>query len=239
MVVCVARRAAASGAASVVVATDDNRIAEAVAAAGFRFCMTRVDHQSGSDRIVEVADQLSWPDDAVVVNVQGDEPLIPPSVIDQVATALLENAKASDGVQVATLCEPIESSVQVFDPNCVKVVFDRNQRALYFSRAPIPFDRANFVAFAAAEGVASTAELGLNQWWRHIGIYGYRLGVLRSFVQQTPATIEQLESLEQLRFLQMGIPIHVYPACAPVPGGVDTTDDLAAVNQLLDNGGSN
>ncbi len=243
MVVCAAQQAAASGAAKVVVATDDVRIQQVVQAAGYQACITREEHQSGSDRIVEVAEQLGWPDDTIIVNVQGDEPLIPPAVIDQVAATLVTSAQSQTPVQVATLCEPITNHTQLFDPNAVKVVFDTNQRALYFSRAPIPFNRDMFskippTTAAASAGGQQVERLEQGYWWRHIGIYGYSLGALRQFVCTPAAPIEMLESLEQLRFMHMGVAIHVYPACAEVPGGIDTPEDLAAVNQLLADAGT-
>lgn len=222
MIVRVAEQVQSCSAHSVTIATDDSRIMEAVAQAGFKAVMTRVDHQSGSDRLVEVADQLGWADDALLINVQGDEPLIPPLVIDQVAQALQDDARS-----VVTLCEPIEDVATLFDPNAVKVVFDQHQRALYFSRAPIPFDRDRFTDEVKPRRLSS------GDWWRHIGIYGYRLGALRECVAAEQSSYERLESLEQLRFLQAGVAVHVFPACAPVPGGIDTPADLAAINALL------
>lgn len=227
MVVRVAERAARSGADEVVVATDDTRVADAVRASGARVCLTRPEHPSGSDRVMEVADQLGWADDAVVINVQGDEPLIPPQVIAQVA-GMLENASAG----VATLCEPLTNLEQVFDPNVVKVVCDASGNALYFSRAPLPYARDGF---AALESRLPTGALpGGGHWRRHIGIYGYRLGVLRRFVGLPVGELERLESLEQLRLLENGLAIRVAEAVAPVPGGVDTPADLARVRGLGD-----
>lgn len=223
MIVCVAEQAQRCGATSVTIATDDLRIVNAVKTAGYSALMTSADHQSGSDRLVEVADQLGWSDDALLINVQGDEPLIPPEVIRQVAKALQSNPGS-----VVTLCEPIVETEILFDLNAVKVVFDQDQRALYFSRAPIPYDRAAF-----ARDVKTGFSLSPGNWWRHIGIYGYRLGALRAFIAGEQSSYEVLESLEQLRFLQAGVPVHVFPACAPVPGGIDTPADLAAVNALL------
>lgn len=222
MILRVAEQAQRCGAHSVTVATDDVRIADVVTQAGHSAVMTRIDHQSGSDRLVEVADHLGWSDDAVLINVQGDEPLIPPEVIRQVADALQDSERS-----VVTLCEPILTMDVVRDPNAVKVVFDKNCRALYFSRAPIPYDRASF---QASDDFGALNE---NHWWRHIGIYGYRLGVLREYVNSVPSSYERLESLEQLRFLQTGVAVHVFPACVAVPGGIDTPEDLATVNALL------
>jgi 3-deoxy-manno-octulosonate cytidylyltransferase (CMP-KDO synthetase) len=225
MIVCVAEQAQRCGAHSVTIATDDLRIVEAAAAAGHRALMTGADHQSGSDRLVEIADQLGWSDDALLVNVQGDEPLIPPEVIRQVADALQDGTRS-----VVTLCEPILEMDVLLDPNAVKVVFDQDHRALYFSRAPIPYDRG---AFGPTPNVDAGANLSPGNWWRHIGIYGYQLGVLRDYVAAEQSSYESLESLEQLRFLQAGVPVHVFPACASVPGGIDTPADLASVNALL------
>ena len=223
MVVHVLERCRQSAAAAVWVATDDPRIAEAVQAAGGDVLMTRADHPSGTDRLQEVAAQLGLADNDIVVNVQGDEPLIPPAVIDQVAT----NLAAHDGFGIATLCEPITERESVFNPHHVKVVFDENGRALYFSRAPLPWHRDTF-----ADTCATGLPVG-GQWWRHIGIYGYRVSLLNRYVSWPPAPLEQSEALEQLRAMYHGVPIHVAPACAPVPGGVDTDADLQRMRVLL------
>lgn len=218
MVLCVWARARESGAAEVVVATDDARIADAVRAAGAEVEMTAADHPSGTDRLAEVAERRGWSDDAVVVNVQGDEPLIPPAVIDQVAANLAGRPTAS----MATLAEPLASTDALVDPNVVKVVRDAEGFALYFSRAPVPWPR---------DGMPETPEGG--PWRRHIGIYAYRAGLLRRFVTWAPAELEGVEMLEQLRVLDAGERIHVADACAPVPGGVDTAADLERVRALL------
>lgn len=217
MVVRVAERALESAAAEVVVATDDARVVEAVAAAALpcRALMTRDDHPTGSDRVMEVASRRGWADADIVVNVQGDEPLIPPAVIDQVAELLA----GDDTAGAATLSEPIAEAADVFDPNIVKVVASRGGRALYFSRAPIPWHRDDFGA-GAPENLASG-------WKRHIGIYAYRVGVLARFVGLAPSAIERTEALEQLRLLDHDIDILVQDAVAAVPGGVDTPADLA------------
>ncbi|MCE2425786.1 MAG: 3-deoxy-manno-octulosonate cytidylyltransferase [Pseudomonadales bacterium] len=220
MVVRVAERALACGASSVVVATDDGRVVDAVAGCGATAMLTRDDHPSGSDRVMEVAESQGWSDDEIVVNVQGDEPLIPPAVIDQVAELLVGGP-----YRVATLCEPITRAEDAFDPNIVKVVANRAGRALYFSRAPIPWSRDTF-----ADG--RPAELG-GAWRRHIGIYAYRMDALRSFVAYPPSRIEQIEALEQLRLLDRGHDIVVAEAVAPVPGGVDTPADLDRVRAVL------
>lgn len=220
MIVRVAERCARSGAGQVLVATDDPRVRDAVGDAA-RVVMTRDDHPSGTDRLQEVAAQLGLDDDDIVVNVQGDEPLIPPAVIDQVA----DNLRLHGDCQMATLCEPIEDAADLFNSNVCKVVFDVNGRALYFSRAPIPWHRDGFAR--------DREDLSGGRWWRHIGIYAYRVGFLHSFVGWPPAPLEQLESLEQLRALANGAAIHVAPAREPVPGGVDTEDDLARMRRHL------
>ena len=219
MIVRVAEQALMSEAASVVVATDDARVVEAVAGTGAAAVLTRPDHRSGSDRIMEVVEAQGWSDDEVVVNVQGDEPLIPPPVIDQVA-GLIE---ADCGV--ATLCEPITDPEDVFDPNIVKVVADRRGRALYFSRAPIPWNREAF-------GSGRPPSIG-SHWRRHIGIYAYRADILRAFVSHPPSPLEEVEALEQLRLLDHGHAIRVAEAVRPVPGGVDTPADAQRVRAVL------
>jgi 3-deoxy-manno-octulosonate cytidylyltransferase (CMP-KDO synthetase) len=212
-----------STAAQVHIATDDARVAEAVAGFGGRVCMTSPNHESGTDRLQEVVSQLELPDDAIVVNVQGDEPLIPPAVINQVAANLAFCAGAS----VATLSEPIHRVADCFNPNIVKVVSDQSGLALYFSRAPIPWGRDTFHSDAP-----QLASDHLVQ--RHIGIYAYRVALLHQFVRWPLAALESFEKLEQLRVLANGHRIHVAPACAPVPGGVDTPEDLERVRTLLE-----
>lgn len=224
MIVRVAQQATRSGARDVVVATDDARIVDAVTQAGFAAELTRQDHPSGSDRVMEVASLRGWQPDDIVINVQGDEPLIPPAVIEQVADCL----SADVSLAAATLCEPITGRDQVFDPNAVKVVCRDDGRALYFSRAPIPYARDHFVNNTAALPESA-------QWWRHIGIYAYRLWALKKFVALPPGRLEQLESLEQLRLLENGLEIRVDEACKPVPGGVDTPEDLQRVRELFVN----
>lgn len=221
MVERVAQRCCESLAANVYVATDDTRIADALGES-VAVIMTRDDHPSGTDRLQEVATQLGLDDDAIIVNVQGDEPLIPATVINQVA----ENLAANPHCQMATLCEPIERADDVFNPNVVKVVFDNAGKALYFSRAPIPWHRDVFAQ--------QQDNIDGGQWWRHIGIYAYRVGFLHKYVQWEPAALEQLESLEQLRAMANGEAIHVAPACDVVPGGIDTEEDLARVRALLE-----
>jgi 3-deoxy-manno-octulosonate cytidylyltransferase (CMP-KDO synthetase) len=209
-----------SSAARVVIATDDQRIEEAATAFGAEVCITRDDHTSGTDRLQEVAQTLGLADDQIIVNVQGDEPLIPPEVIDQVATNLAKSSTAG----VATLCEPLSSVVDFVNPNTVKVVSDVTGNALYFSRAPIPFPRDK--SLGSDNSLPEDAR-------RHIGIYAYKVASINQFVDWDIAPLEQLESLEQLRFLHNNVAIHVADACAPVPGGVDTEDDLNNVINTL------
>ncbi|MBM3387011.1 MAG: 3-deoxy-manno-octulosonate cytidylyltransferase [Betaproteobacteria bacterium] len=222
MVVRVAQRAALSGATRVVVAADDVRIVQACQAHGVDVLLTRADHVSGSDRLAEACTVLGLPDDALVVNVQGDEPLIPPALIGEVARVLAERPEASMG----TAAHAIEDLAEYTNPNVVKVVMDARQLALYFSRAPIAWwrDGQHEGHFSS---LPSPAPL------RHIGIYSYRAAFLRQFPQLPPAPIETLESLEQLRALWHGhrIAVHV-SAAAPGPG-VDTPQDLERVRRLL------
>ncbi len=215
-------RARASAATRVVIATDDARIREAAEAFGAEVCMTAPTHPSGTDRLQEAVATLGLPDDAIVVNVQGDEPLIPPAVIDQVA----ENLARETDCGIATLCEPIGQPELFLDPNVVKLVRDVRSRAIYFSRAPIPWPRD---AFAADRARLPAGFVPL----RHIGIYAYRAAFLHRFVGWQVGALEACESLEQLRALEHGVGIHAAEACAPIPGGVDTPADLARVNALL------
>lgn len=224
MIQWVYERACESEAAQVIIATDDQRIEEAAKNFGAQVCMTAQNHQSGTDRLQEVARQMNWPDEASVVNVQGDEPLIPPGVINQVARNLAEDTQAS----VATLGEPIESVADFRNPNIVKVVSSAQGRALYFSRAPIPWPRDGFAANPDQLPPGLPAQ-------RHIGLYAYRVGLLHRFVTWPQAPLEHFESLEQLRILWQGEQIHLAEACAPVPGGVDTPEDLERVRQWLTN----
>ncbi|HJR13690.1 MAG TPA: 3-deoxy-manno-octulosonate cytidylyltransferase [Rhodanobacteraceae bacterium] len=221
LIVHVARRARAAGAARVVVATDDARIADALAGGAIEVCMTRADHASGSDRLAECAMKLGWPEDALVVNLQGDEPFAPAAGIRAVADALRE-----DPAPMATLAAPIESAEQWFDPNCVKVVCGARGHALYFSRAPIPWARD-----ALARDRARMPE-GMNAL-RHIGIYGYRAGFLKAFAALAPTPLERAESLEQLRALEHGFAIAVRATPEPFPPGVDTEEDLARAEYAL------
>ncbi|MEQ6885096.1 3-deoxy-manno-octulosonate cytidylyltransferase [Salicola sp. Rm-C-2C1-2] len=217
-------RAAESGAGRVIIATDSEYIADAVHGFGGQAVMTRDDHPSGTDRLEEVASSLALDDEAIVVNVQGDEPLLPAALIDQVA-GLLEGAPDA---AIATLCEPITNPDELFNPNAVKVVMDNAGRALYFSRAPIPWDRATFETGSGPEWVPDTAG-----WYRHIGLYAYRVSLLHQFVGWQPTPLERAESLEQLRALWHGARIQVGIAEQTPPAGVDTEADLERVRVRL------
>ncbi|MFT3791412.1 MAG: 3-deoxy-manno-octulosonate cytidylyltransferase [Rudaea sp.] len=219
----VVRRAQTAGAAQVVVATDDARIVAALDGCGATVAMTHADHASGSDRLAECAQTLGWPDEAIVVNLQGDEPLAPASGIREVAAALAQN-----DVPMATLATPVASAEELFNPNCVKVVRARDESALYFSRAPLPWARD---AFAEA-GSRTKLPAGI-EFLRHIGIYAYRAGFLRRFAALAPTALERIESLEQLRALEHGYRIAVRIAPEPFPPGVDTAEDLAHADKLL------
>lgn len=222
MVQRVWEQAQRSTAARVVIATDDARIVDIARAFGAEVCMTRPEHPSGTDRLQQVARELGLADAHIVVNVQGDEPLIPPQVIDQVAANLAAHARAG----IATLCEQITTHAELTSPNAVKVVRNADGMALYFSRAPIPYPRDAFMQ--DREVMPATGN-----WYRHIGIYAYRTRFLHRYVTWPPAPQEQLECLEQLRALHHGVDIHVDEACQRVPAGVDTQDDLAQVRRVL------
>lgn len=210
-------RGAESQATEVVIATDDERIATAAEAFGATVCMTSADHQSGTERIAEVADVLDWPDDQIVVNLQGDEPAMPADLLDQCAALLADQDAA-----IATLASPFLSQQDFENPNCVKVIRDVHGRAIYFSRAAIPFPRD-----AGSEGQAARAAL------HHHGIYAYRCGVLRELVAAEPSELEVCEQLEQLRALSLGLHIAVgVPSVRPGPG-IDTPEDLERAKQEI------
>jgi 3-deoxy-manno-octulosonate cytidylyltransferase (CMP-KDO synthetase) len=213
MVAWVWERAMQAGAEHVVVATDDQRIVDEMTSRGAQVAMTRADHASGTDRLAEVVDQLGWVDDAIVVNLQGDEPLMPVGNIQRVAAMLNETA----GADMATLMEPL-AAADADQQSVVKVVASETGRALYFSRSAIPFHREG--------GVPAPM-------FRHIGLYAYRAGFLQTFVGWPPAVAEQSESLEQLRALAHDAHIQIELAPATVAAGVDTESDLAAVRALL------
>ena len=216
-------RAVASGADDVVVATDDPRIVEACDSFGATAVMTAASHASGTDRIAEVAGLQEWDDDDLVVNVQGDEPLIPPANINQVASLL----HARPGAEMATLCTGIDSLEEYLDTNVVKVVRSQDGRALYFSRAPIPWHRDG-----APTGLAGQTRY--RDSLRHVGIYGYRVGALQQLAATPPCPLEAAEALEQLRALWLGYTI-LADIAAEYPGpGVDTAEGLEAVRRLME-----
>lgn len=223
MIQHVHERAMESGAAEVVVATDDQRIADVCTGFGADVCLTGDRHRSGSDRIAEVVSIRGWGEQEVIVNLQGDEPCMPPALLKQVADDMESHPAAS----VTTLCAPITQRGTLFDPHVVKVVVDAEGYALYFSRAPIPWHRDEFVD--AARPLPSDTGFA-----RHIGLYAYRSGYLAQFVSWKHAPIELAESLEQLRVLWHGGRIHVSQACEEPGPGVDTREDLTRVTHLLD-----
>ena len=218
-------RASQSGAERVVIATEDERVARRWEAFGAQVCMTSAEHESGTDRLQEVVAKLGLADDDIVVNVQGDEPLLPAPAIEQVAQNLAANTQAG----IATLKEPIDDAATVFNPNAVKVVSDRQGLALYFSRAPIPYCRDQW---SDGQGVLPEGV----EYWRHIGIYAYRVGFLHQFVSWPAGELESCERLEQLRAMENGVRIHVAQSCVDIPGGVDTEEDLNAVRAILESG---
>ena len=221
MIQRVIEQAQKSRASQIVVATDDDRIAEHVLEIGGEMVKTSTSHESGSDRLEEATRQLGFIDSDIIVNVQGDEPLIPPEVIDQVADLCFDNPAC----HVATLSEPIHAGEDLENPNIVKVVSSVNGIALYFSRAPIPWNREEF-----RSGIPPRLT---DVCQRHIGIYAYRVSALREFVALERSDLEVKESLEQLRFLSNGYSIAVAEACMPVPGGVDTPEDAARILDVV------
>lgn len=209
MIVRVLERASQAACDSCVAAVDNTAVRDVVEQAGFLAVMTDKAHLSGSDRVMEVAALMGWDEQDIVVNVQGDEPLMPPAVINDVIQAIKESVAG-----IATVCEPINDSKTFADPNAVKVVTDKSGSALYFSRAGIPYARESG---------------GPQNAYRHIGIYAFRVATLRAITGLSLGTLEDIEKLEQLRWLEAGEKIQVIKACQPVPGGVDTAEDLAAV----------
>ncbi len=224
MIAHVIERALQAGAREVVVATDHERIAAVARRAFAQVCMTRSDHVSGTDRLAEVAALLHWPDELIVVNLQGDEPLAPPRGISAVAQLLAQSA-----TPMATLCTVLRDVEELHSPACVKIVLNAAGRALYFSRAPIPCARDALAANPASlpQGV---------EFLRHIGIYAYRAGFLRAFAAMPPGRLETIESLEQLRALEAGHAIAVALSPEPFPAGVDTEADLQRVEAWIQNG---
>ena len=221
MIQRVYERASSSEATRVCVATDDNRVADAVRSFNGQVVMTSADHPTGTDRINEAVDLLGLPADEVVVNVQGDEPLMPPEAINQVAGAV------TGAVRMATLKEKIQDQDEIFDPNIVKVVTGADDLSLYFSRAPIPWSRKQFpVTDATLTG----------DWFRHLGIYAYTVSMLADFVSWPPSTLEQMESLEQLRVLENGQAIRVLESSHHLPPGIDVPADVEKTLDLLKSG---
>lgn len=219
----VIERALESGAEEVVVATDDERIGRAAEAAGAGYCLTGTDCASGTDRLAQCAAKLAWPDDRIVVNLQGDEPLLPGRWLDEVAAALDDNPEA----MVSTIAVHEPDAEAVFNPNVVKLVRDVRGFALYFSRAPVPWHRDTF-----AQRPGELPKEGA--WLRHIGVYGYRVAELMRLAELDPTPAEQAESLEQLRVLENGGRIHVTVLDETPPPGVDTAEDLERVKQFLE-----
>lgn len=222
MILHVQRLAQRSGAAEVVVATDDARIRDACLAAGAAVEMTAAHHASGTDRIAEVARRRDWAGEDIVVNVQGDEPLVPPALIRQVAGLLA----ATPGAALATLATPIVSEAEYLDPNVVKVVARADGMALYFSRAPIPWDRDGAADIPTAAGRHRGSR-------RHLGLYAYRVAALLTLASTAPVEIERRERLEQLRALAIGLAIVVADAEESPGPGVDTPEDLARADAIL------
>ncbi|MBL4608080.1 MAG: 3-deoxy-manno-octulosonate cytidylyltransferase [Pseudomonadales bacterium] len=219
MVQHVYERAQESAAEEVIVATDDDRILRAVEQFGGRVVMTSANHESGTDRLQEVAALEGWADEQIVVGVQGDEPMIPPIVINQVA----ENLAARPEYSISTLLEKISELSDVMDPNVVKTAMDQSGAALYFSRAPIPYGRDCFPE-KFPEGI---------DYYRHIGIYGYRVKFLRQFASWEMSPLEKAEKLEQLRAMWYGAKIHLDVAVETPPKGVDTPEDLEHIRRLM------
>lgn len=218
-------KAKKAGAERVVVATDDERVKSAVEQFGGEVCMTSASHNSGTERLAEVIDILGLSDDEIVVNVQGDEPLIPPVIIQQVADLL-----ASSQANMATLAVKINDAVELANPNVVKAVCDKDGYVLYFSRAPIPWHRDEFAKTTVSEAQSA---VDMFAYLRHIGLYAYRAGFIRQYVVWEPSPIEQMESLEQLRVLWYGEKIHIAIAKETPAVGVDTAEDLEKVRQIL------
>lgn len=221
MVQHVYERALNSGAEEVIIATDDKRIAEVAESFGAHVCMTSADHKSGTERLAEAVVALGLEDDEIVVCLQGDEPLIPPEIIRQVAEDLEEH----DNVKVSTICVPIKDVNELFNPNVTKVVLNRRNYAMYFSRAPIPYGRDTF---------SDQQNIKLNgSHFRHVGLYAYRVGFVQEYLEWGPCPAEELEGLEQLRILWQGGRIHMAIGKPNLPLGVDTEEDLVRVREQI------
>lgn len=227
MVVRVMDIAAAAGAAFAVVATDDERVAAAVTAAGGEAVLTSSDHETGTDRLAEVARRLRLGPELIVVNLQGDEPALPAALVRRVAETLMQDPEAS----LATLATPLRDRRELFDPNVVKVVLDQGNRALYFSRAPIPWLRGEFTG---PQSAADPGPLPEDTFLRHVGLYAYRVSTLLTLSQTRQAPLEIAESLEQLRALWLGMKIQVAVVPELPATGVDTAEDVDRVRKLFE-----
>lgn len=227
MIQHVVERALASRASNVIVATDDQRIVDAVNTENVKVVLTSSKHESGTDRVWEAIEGTDLHEESVIVNVQGDEPLIPSAVIDQAA----ELVSRTEDCGVATLCEAIRDGREIFNPNVVKVVADRRGRALYFSRAPIAWQRGEFES--------NRVPTQLDSWFRHLGIYAFKYWALQRFVALPQSRLERLESLEQLRLLENGISITIAESDHDIPAGVDTLEDVERVRKVLSDASSN
>jgi 3-deoxy-manno-octulosonate cytidylyltransferase (CMP-KDO synthetase) len=231
MIQWVVEKAQLSGARQVIVATDNDEVAAVVAGFGGEVCKTRADHQSGTERLAEVMQQYQFSDDEIIVSVQGDEPFIPPGNISQVASNLANQQSHQQVARMATLAININCVEEAFNPNAVKVLLDKDGYALYFSRATIPYDREKFLTSKASTQEKISA-IG-NFYLRHVGIYAYRAGFIRDYVNWPTSELEQVEALEQLRVLYQGEKIHVAVANSHVPvEGVDTPEDLAKAREF-------
>lgn len=212
----------ASGAESVVIATDDKRVADVAERFGAKICMTSSEHQSGTERLSEAVDALDYDKDEIVVCVQGDEPLLPPKII----RTLAEDLESHDNVKVTSVCEPIQDPDELFNPHVVKVVMNRRNYAMYFSRAPIPWE------FATFENRKKIALEGNH--YRHLGVYAYRVSFLTDYMEWSSSPLENMESLEQLRILWHGGRIHMAISHKKTPPGVDTKEDLETMRQFME-----
>jgi 3-deoxy-manno-octulosonate cytidylyltransferase (CMP-KDO synthetase) len=229
MIARVVERAQMSDAKRVIVATDDQIIVSALSDMDCEVILTSKEHRSGTDRIAEVIDKIELADDEIVINVQGDEPLLPPENINQTARMLVERPD----VNISTLCVQIYESEDVFDPNVVKTLMDKKGVSLYYSRAPVPWYRGRF------DGSQELTEDELRAYFRHVGIYGYRAGLIRQFVKWPMSSMEKLESLEQLRAMENGEIILCQVAEVEPPHGVDTPADLEKIRAYMANNGEN
>ena len=222
------QRAVESGAEQIIIATDNEKVREVAEQFGATVCMTRTDHCSGTDRIAEVCEKLDWPDDSIIVNLQGDEPLIDPKLLTLVASNLQQHPDAS----ISTLCTPISTTEELFDPNIVKVVMDHESNALYFSRAVMPWNRDEFATHSINNIPVDMVKDGMGHF-RHIGMYCYRADFLNAYSKMESCELEKTEALEQLRALWYGHKIQVSIIEEPPGHGVDTEQDLQRVAEMI------